>query len=113
MGENQQETQPTSQVSESGLLIWPNNFFYSTKKISQDSWFVEAFYSIPAVSLPEDVIKEAESAWIEVVAAVNTTQHTDVFEIRFLPIFAATVTCFPRVEGERRFIDEILVKVIR
>ena len=57
---------------------------------------VQQLFIYPAFSLPEDVIKEAESAWSKIVAAVNTTQHSDLLQAHFLPVFSGSVASFPR-----------------
>ncbi|XP_068760168.1 probable ATP-dependent RNA helicase DDX60 isoform X4 [Montipora capricornis] len=62
--------------------------------VDQSSMDIEAF------SLPEDVIKEAKSAWLEIVAAVNTTRHPDLLQSYFPHIFAGCVAGFPRKEDE-------------
>ncbi|XP_068760166.1 probable ATP-dependent RNA helicase DDX60 isoform X2 [Montipora capricornis] len=62
--------------------------------VDQSSMDIEAF------SLPEDVIKEAKSAWLEIVAAVNTTRHPDLLQSYFPHIFAGCVAGFPRKEDD-------------
>ncbi|XP_068713439.1 probable ATP-dependent RNA helicase DDX60 isoform X2 [Montipora foliosa] len=60
----------------------------------------QSLMDIEAFSLPEDVIKEAKSAWIEIVAAVNTTRHPDLLQSYFPHIFAGCVAGFPRKEDD-------------
>ncbi|XP_068713426.1 probable ATP-dependent RNA helicase DDX60 isoform X5 [Montipora foliosa] len=73
--------------------------------VDQSSMDIEAF------SLPEDVLKEAKSAWSEIVAAVNTTRHPDLSQAHFAPNFAGCVAGFPGKEDEDGVEWETCVKL--
>ena len=52
--------------------------------------------NISALSLPKDVLKEAETLWSKVVAALNS----DTLQRQFFPLFAEKVTGICRSKGE-------------
>ena len=56
---------------------------------------------VPGLSLPEDVINEAEAAWSKVVAAVKRVHSCDILESQFFPLFAENVMEVQRLEGEK------------
>lgn len=55
---------------------------------------------LPGPSLPESVIHEAEAAWGEVVATVNSVHPSHSLESQFYPLFAERVTEPLMIEGK-------------
>ena len=51
------------------------------------------------LSLPEEVIRDAESVWKKVVALVNGSRHSDHLECQFFPLFDGTATGVHCIEG--------------
>ena len=51
------------------------------------------------LSLPEEVIRDAESAWRKVVALVNGSRDSDHLESQFLPLFDGNATGVHCIEG--------------
>ncbi|XP_078360874.1 putative ATP-dependent RNA helicase DDX60 isoform X2 [Oculina patagonica] len=54
---------------------------------------------LEGLSLPEDVIKEAEAAWSKVVATVNKVHPSDALESQFFPFFADYATGTESIEA--------------
>ncbi|XP_078360877.1 putative ATP-dependent RNA helicase DDX60 [Oculina patagonica] len=61
----------------------------------------ETSTGLEGLSLPEDVINEAEAVWTRVVAVVNSS-HSDSLERQFLPLFAGNVTGFYRFKDSSK-----------
>ena len=58
---------------------------------------------VSGLSLPEDVIKDAETAWSKVVATVTRVHPSNSLESQFFPLFAENVTGAQQLEGKKYF----------